>query len=302
LKDKWQQRGFTGLSYRGTTITQNDSKPGRPFDVATKHEKGFWYLFGTSWSWSGNNDITLDYYAIPTNLNTNFYYDTQIGSNVKTSAAYVQEWARVSNWTDKYVTGEIEIKDNDCDAHDLCRKEIRGFYWAKSLDEKETHVKETLTAAVDDKEHKYIWINSLCGYFIDTTIEDSYYPCAMTDYNANANPTKRLSSGTATSGLKGNIASFAEHMNEMFNNYLKSETNGYVPGSMGIIMMDRVGDDENSKNIPSYIVSNNFKHDTGTQAATLSEIKKAETPFDPNNETPLAKPRNSEGGMTITWE
>jgi hypothetical protein len=140
----------------------------------------------------------------------------------------------------------------------------------------------------------------LCGYYIDSKVADSYVPCALTDYNSGNHET--LSSSSPSAGLAGNIVDFAKDMNAEFNNFLKNSTGGYVPGSMGIILMDRVGEDDNSKDIPSFIVSNNFKHDTGTQAVTLSEIKKTETAFDPNNETPLAKPRNSEGGMTITWE
>ena len=69
--------------------------------------------------------------------------------------------------------------------------------------------------------------------------------------------------------------------------------------------MDRVSNDVNDPGslIPGIIVANNFQTSQVTPApATVSEIKKTGTAFDPNNETPLAKPRNSEGGMTITWE
>lgn len=301
LKDKWQQRGFTGLSYRGTTTTQTDSKPGRPFDVATQHYAAALGI-GLYYSWEGNNNFDLSNYVIPSTLKPNFYYDTQVGSEVKTSAAYVQEWARVSDWQKEYVTGEIETTGGSCAAYNKCKKEKRGFYWASSLAEKENHVINTLDSALADKEHNYLWINSLCGYFIDTAIDDSYYPCTMTDYNANSSDAKQLSASSAVSGLRGNIGRFATHMNKFFSEYLQSETNGYVPGSMGIIMMDRVGDDEYSKNIPSYIVSNNFQHDTGAQAVALSMPR---SDYDQQNDgTPAAKTRSNEskGGFTVTWE
>ena len=311
LKDKWQQRGYSGQSVRHTNSGTGDDGlgadglPGRPFDVSTMwdhanrlvhssfREKSItWY----NKTWYGDFPYDPNYNPTPT---ANFTYTTSLKSGKK---AWVQEWARVS----KFGSGEVaeNVMQNDVEdcTHVLTSgKSARAIYWDNSVGEKETHIIDALNAAIDKtKTDCSIYINSLCGYYIDASVADSYKPCSLTDYNAEKSLT--LSSSGTTAGLKGNIGDFAKDMNTFFQNHLKTQTSGFVPGSMGVILMDRVGEDEASKYIPSYIVSNNFQHDTGAQAVALSMPR---SDYDQQNgDTPAAKTRSheSKGGFTVTWE
>lgn len=309
LKDKWQQRGYSGQSVRHTNSGTGadglgaDGLPGRPFDVSTMYdlangryhssfrEKSItWY----NKTWYGDFPYDPNYNPTPT---ANFTYTTSLSSGKK---AWVQEWARVS----KFGSGEVaeNVMQNDIEG---CQEflhfghnQARAIYWDNSVGEKETHIIDALNAAIGKtKADCSIYINSLCGYYIDASVADSYKPCSLTDYNAEKSQT--LSSSGATAGLKGNIGDFAKDMNTFFQNHLQSNTSGFVPGSMGVILMDRVGEDEASKYIPSYIVSNNFQHDTGAQAAALSMPR---SEYDPQNDGDPAAKTRSNGGFTVTWE
>ena len=299
LKDKWQQRGYSYESKRHLEVT-GDGKKARPFDVATMWDHGGGLLnrnhnydshsiFGGTWR--GNLPYSSEYSVGST---ADFTYKTSLGESVN---AWVQEWSRVSRF-EQSLNGILDIETSDCSCRYNGGDKKRIVFWDNTRSEKIQHIKEALLAAVGKtKENCAIYINSLCGYYIDSKVADSYIPCALTDYNSSNH--KTLSSSGTTAGLKGNIGDFAKEMNTFFQNHLKTQTSGFVPGSMGVILMDRVGEDEASKYIPSYIVSNNFKHDTGAQAAALSMPR---SDYDQQNDgTPAAKTR-SNGGFTVTWE
>lgn len=318
LKDKWQQRGYSKYSYRKTASTgaKYDNKPGRPFDVSHMTSSDISKNNGTLWKgvyWNGGNlPVPSDYTIDTSKLTPNFYYDVKAGENNVSNGAWVQEWARVSN----FGTSNDDVLQYNYTEEDhwffgsWTSAEADAFYWANSYNEKILRVKEALNYSVTKKigetdASNVTFINSLCGYFVTQNYDNSLTPCRLTDRNIDKNT--ELTGSSAVAGMGGDIAGFAKQINKDFYDLVlkQLDASGHLSGSFGIVLMDRVSKDANDPGslIPGIIVANNFQTSQVTPApATVSEIKKTETAFDPNNETPLAKPRNSEGGMTITWE
>lgn len=306
LKDKWEQRGFSTYSLRGSTAlvgTTYDNKYGRPFDVTTWHYCGAWNK-----AWKGTSVVLDDYKITHENFNPDFRYNIS-GSDSK---AWVQEWARVSDLSES-----VKFPETDgCGYSDLlnfagCDKEYVEIYWGNSYNEKLQRVQECLRYAVKKKifvngdnidATGYTFINSLCGYYIDPTILDSYSPYTGTDGNISNG--KSLTAESSTAGMCGNIADFAEDINKDFYNYLQeyTEGTGFVPGSMGIILMDRIGADDYSSAIPGIIVANNFQHKMDV-APTNFSLRKSNL----ENGDQVAAPaqrgvKSTDEGVSIVWE
>lgn len=310
LKDKWQQRGYIAESYRQNNVPDGSTLPGRPFDVSTLYSNswGLYHQFDpVTWNgatWYGNlPSVTYT----PSTLTPDFTYSTSLGTG---KSAWVQEWARVSDLGNT-VDDVFSTDRQACQSHAICGgDEIKAIYWTNTYAEKLQNIKDALTAAVNkSKDGCAIYVNSLCGYFVDKDIEQSYIPCVLTDYNA-ANSNQTLSKASQTAGLQGNIQRFAYTINQAFYDYLQTETNGtgYTPGSMGIILMDRVGEvvtqdgkvyDAGNK-IPGIIVANNFQHKVQTAAMSVNKDNLGD------EDEILAPQRrgltNESGEMSIVWE
>lgn len=314
LKDKWQQRGYIEGSYRQNNNLPSDAtKPGRPFDVSTMYDySSIIYHSGltkhTDWisgeTWYGNLPSTT---YTPGTLTPDFGYTTSLGTNKN---AWVQEWARVSDLgTSKSDIFALDKQECTTTLH-FEHNEMISVYWTPTYAEKVQNIKDALTAAVNKtKDDCAIYVNSLCGYFIDKTIEQSYIPCVLTDYNAN-NSNKTLSKASQTAGLQGDIQRFAYTINQMFYDYLQEETDGtgYTPGSMGIILMDRVGEVvtvdgktyDGGNRIPGIIVANNFQHKA---SATVLSLPRTDLEEGDVVAAPKRRSASSESEeMTIVWE
>lgn len=300
LKDKWQQRGYTNTSYRQYS-TDGDG-PGRPFDVSTVYDhdgsagyhnnKDFETRTINGKNWHGY--FPKESYTA-NNLVADFSYETSTGST-----AWVQEWARVSQ-ENLFITREEE----KC-VHLIINfgNKSKVICWNDTYDEKVGHIKDALQKAIKKDGGYAVYINSLCGYFIDRSIEQSYIPCVLTDFNA-SNSNKGLSSASQTAGLQGNIQRFAYTINSMFYDHLQDVTSGYVPGSMGIILMDRVGevvDDNDAGNkIPGIIVANNFQHE---ESATTLSLPRNENGLESGDElaAPAQRGVANDNEVSIVWE
>ena len=268
LKDKWQQRGYTKHSIRqnnvpshwffGTIYYEYDDMPGRPFDSGEfRTSNDGWDYASHSWhgkTWYGN----FPNGSYEATVTPNFTYATTTdGLDV-----YAQEWARVSDMTypadtdtnkDAYPQVDVNSDGTVCSA----------IAWNNTYEEKRSNVTGTLTKALENTGNT-IYINSLCGYFVDNNIPESYKPCTLTDWSIYWNATKwyrkPLPGASQTSGMYGNIEGFAKTINDDFNKHLQSVTETVSKlGSMGIIMLDRVGEYESSERIPQIIIANNFQ-------------------------------------------
>lgn len=269
LKDKFEKRGYTTCQFHrgsGNDALKKFNKKdvikyvadavGRPFDVAGDSATT------TLVSTKGAGDH-MDY--VNRNLNsltTNFSYNTSAGST-----AWVQEWARVSNLTD---TVSINITVNnwwgglsDVD---------KNICWPNSTQEKIKNVIDCLTKAVDrDDNDNTIYINSLCGYFIDEDVPESLLPNPLVELNGGYSLGETgykyspLSASSSYGGMSGNIGDHAKWINDYFYNYIISHGAEYSGKPVGIIMMDRVSNDATADPagyyIPLFILSNNPYHE-----------------------------------------
>lgn len=291
LKDKWQQRGYSKYSIRGTapvsdveiykslfsSISVDDDKPGRPFDVSTmtvSADFDWSSMSYTNFHWEGDVPVINNYTINTNSLTPDFSYDIVSSSGTTASKAWVQEWARVSKMQDvgwfNFSTTGIS-KDNPGTNRN---ETATTAYWADSYNEKLGHVKDALSYAINKTKGDIVYINSLCGYFIDEAIHESLDPCILTDRNIK-NENETLTSASRVAGMAGDIASFATEINQDFYDHIMTigDENGYQAGSMGIVLMDRISSEVNSvgSKIPGIIVANNFQTtQVATTATTLS--------------------------------
>lgn len=339
LKDKWQQRGFTKYSVRRTVCNDpstwstryheghynsynkatngaddvkkwlwtytayspemtakgvagnKDGKPGRPFDTSQMTKANS----GVSWNgskWSGTFPYPDLYQIDTTQLQPDFSYETSSGI-----AAWVQEWARVSNaGTNNNDAFSLSFPNNTSKKY--------AVYWANSYGEKLQRVKECLAYAQDRTKGDIVYINSLCGYFITNDYEESIYPCTFTDAAVNWfwSELFSLSSSSVTAGMGGDIAGFAAQINTDFYNHLLNVDTDYEAGSMGIVLIDRVGEGTGGSNIPGVIIANNFQFDIDIEKnATMGLYDEG------NDEAQFAPARrgaedSDEEEVTFTWE
>lgn len=276
LKDKWIARGYTSCVFHRGNHRKDDSDyvtycigfdvnaHGRPFDVSS---------MTTS---SGNAPVSTNYTAFMTENAADFNYITQVGTS-KSGKAWVQEWARVS--PEGGISGKKYTATSAWDE----------FYWAPTIEEKKLRIKETLEYAmakkINEKEaSSTLFVNSLCGYFIDPNISESFTPHTLTDYSGyvqDAVPTgflklekkwrkKDLTLDSEFAGMEGNIETYSKYINNWFYNHLLDlSSSGGLTGGMGIILMDRVSNDVTTNPggyyIPRFIWSNN-KFNTSTTA------------------------------------
>lgn len=267
LKDKWQQRGYSKYSLRGTASVGSsyDSKPGRPFDVSTmtvSADFDWSSMSYTNFYWEGDVPVINNYTINTSSLTPDFSYDVVSSSGTTASKAWVQEWARVSKMQDvgwfNFSTTGIS-KDNPGTNRN---ETATTAYWGNSYGEKLKHVKDALNYAINKTEGDIVYINSLCGYFIDESIPESLNPCILTDRNIN-NDNKILTNASRVAGMAGDIVGFAAEINQDFYDHIMTigDENGYQAGSMGIVLMDRISSDVNSvgSKIPGIIVANNFQ-------------------------------------------
>lgn len=337
MPDQWYARGYINGN-RPYSVTKDNTN-----STMSKTTGGTNYLY-PSYSDAtpdtnylletfGSKDDKFVYNVFKNPGNNSAIENDPFRTDVKVRA---QEWRRVCG-TEGGFTHTLTKEDKSSLASGAAEvKQPFTYYWAYSYDEKKNDIIESFNKAInDDGTSGIIYINSLCGFYIDSNFELSYQnqrhrvrfyagtekdtnPKEDTQVNLTAEDkyegwfgvttTAKVESFNAHGGTQGDIAGFAKDINNYFYTYIKSVGANNISGATGIILMDRIAPESDKTTnpagyyLPQIILNNNFRINTGAAPATVSEIKKTETAFDPNNETPLAKPRNSEGGMTITWE
>lgn len=132
------------------------------------------------------------------------------------------------------------------------RKTYYWVHWGESYNEKLQDAKDTFDKSIADKTNQSsVYINSLCGYFIDK------------DKKETCKPVNNLSGdGMREWGVTyGNFDTFSKKINNDFYRYVlsKSNTQGSLSGPVGVVMINRVGTTEASTMMPNVIISNNFK-------------------------------------------
>ena len=239
-EDQWDDRyGSEYYAYGGATWS-NSGK----------------YNFETKFMVSANNDnkITNDKPAASRS------YAKKINSTA--DAAMVQCWERIvpQDSHDMKITGEKKII--------ITLKESYYVDWFESYGEKKEMFKSLLDVAKGYKGlmNSPLFINSLCGFFIDSSVDFSYIPeCGKID-----------GYGFSKSGTGGDFRSCAANLNYWLYNELKTST---TEGPYGVVMLDYIGATETQLNgfkevesdvtladaakacqeLPIMIMMNNFK-------------------------------------------
>ncbi len=316
-EDSEQTKTFTisSLSYENTKYTLTVS-------ASRSYSSGnYSYSYSYIYSWSnptngstsssaktyyGTYPVKSNFVINTSELTPDFYYDVQSGEAVQEQGAWVQEWARVADTSEKYYWDD---QLTDCRNHTSgCDGGYYMSYWAPSYHEKILRVKETLGYSVNKtKGTGTTYINSLCGYYITENYPASSAPCSFTDcghqpLTASLYEVWVLSASSPISGMGGDIATFAKQINKDFYDYLMTQSdNGYVPGSMGVILMDRVGEADGASDvIPGIIVGNNFQFKQDQETNPVLELIEAE------NEgaafAPATRGEEGEQELMLVWE
>lgn len=197
----------------------------------------------------------------PSAEDANFEYETNILKTGYVSQYYkvwCQEWARV------VPTGGIQLNLGRCTGFLNSEQHYYYVYWHESYDEKVTQVKRAFEKAIADAEHnkEYVYINSLCGYYVDASNRNSCIPYADDPCES----TSHDWFGTfdwPVGGLQGNIEGLAKDLNNMLYNYIIEKGYQKGTGPIGVVFMDRVinentAGNEGSYYLPGVIVTNNF--------------------------------------------
>ena len=218
LQDKWKLRGYPVTSQVGTAGSR------------TMEEN---MMMGHS---SGTEAPAFK--PLLTKGVANFTYQ----SNQEFSAC-VQEWPRVV---------EEDLKLPLWSTGWLFSKTYYWVHWGESYNEKLQDAKDTFDKSIADKTNQSsVYINSLCGYFIDKGKKET------------CKPVNNMSGdGMGTWGVTyGNFDTFSKKINNDFYRYVlsKSNTQGSLSGPVGVVMINRVGTDDASRMMPNVIISNNFK-------------------------------------------
>lgn len=234
-KDKWRARGYI---YNG-----NESP-----DISS--------ATGLGLNWNANemeNAITSRNGWDNVKVKDKADFSYQVNSN--DYKIWYQEWARVHPGTGNDVIRYGGIWP--------------AYYWRPSYEEKLLNVKDTFDMSmsgdydgVDEKgtpndEDKYVFINSLSGFYITDEYSESYQPLAPKSVNYGG-------------GSKGDIKGLASDLNEDFYQYILSKQT--ETGATGIVMMDFVANklEEDLSNkgsfyLPSVIINNNIKYNQTIQ-------------------------------------
>lgn len=128
-------------------------------------------------------------------------------------------------------------------------------YWDPSLQEKKDDIWNTFIASIDansqDTQAKQFYINSLDGYFVDPTIQQSYLPFVTGSSVGGV--------GLGTGGIAGNIQAYANYINDWFYNEIQDFGENNIYGPMNVVLLDMVYQSTGGSRLPSTIINNNYR-------------------------------------------
>lgn len=221
--------------------------------------------FSNSWS---NGTESGSYPASVAAANKNY---KRLINNNESDIAYVQCWERVVQAETDYMT---VVTNGSGWLSSGSRLNIK---WFESYSEKEAMAQYIAEQAASQKgkTKSPLYINSLCGFFIDNNTDFSYMP------NLNNTSFGNYSFTPSKSGTGGDFKSCAANLNYWFYNLLANSTN---QGPYGLVMLDYIGATatelsgfvtketgitaalaaEACQNLPLLIMMNNFTFPLGT--------------------------------------
>ena len=182
--------------------------------------------------------------------------DLKFGFSTNTGyTCWYQEWARVvpSSIIDQstgYYLADIQGSLIDWFPSD--------YRWYESYSEKLAAANKTFDMAISGEYPNYIFINSLCGYYVNPSIEAS----------------RKVFTGDWTlatvGGGAGDIKPLSDDINKDFYQHVLTSGFEQTTGPTGIVMMDYAkstpeSDSDGGCFLPGVIISNNFKGNLQTK-------------------------------------
>lgn len=283
LKDNWWRRGYAinGIAVQNwaTTATYNN-----PSETPTME----YYLM------NGNENKNWIPTTLPTKGEVN-YVRASVREDGSQGQAYVQDWSRVVGQPGNVWLYE-ETRWNDWSPENF----DQYFYWPESYSEKIGDVWTTFERSIqaNAKDGTYqglptFFINSLDGYFVD--YDDVQYDEGLlgnitgVDANNSNSPFPFIDGGDGvgntmwSGGGRGDIASYAEQINNDFYNRILDYGEDNIYGSMNVVLMDRVYEGNGGTYLPSVIINNNFRFPLRTGNGSTT----AETSYNASYKAPV---------------
>lgn len=260
LKDNWARRGYPVQNWARHNTNSDDDIP----DWGESYMEYFMLHRESSFI-----------PTFPVKGTVDFIHTTQRAGGYEQGSAYVQDWNRV---VPSDQAGNINLySDYNGYLGYQGLNYTQYVYWQESFEEKCNDVWNTFLLSVQDNQNQQgstFYINSLDGYYINRSIQQSYIPY-IEGYSENYTPygNTETSFSYGQGGMSGNIEGFAEDINEYFYNKLLEYGTDNIYGSMNIVIMDRVYADDPSSYLPSVIINNNYRFPllTNEEAANQSE-------------------------------
>ena len=220
-KDRWGSRGYKVGTSEDNRVKAYDAAN---IDDATK-SVDYW-MQQSPQSYASNVFKTDMEFTFPTNASFSCWY---------------QEWARVVDLKHLGINNANYYLNN-------------GTYWYESYTEKLSAAVETFKMAISGEHNNLIFVNSLCGYLVDSNISASY----------------EIFNGSNTGGIAGNIKALADKINVDFYKEVLLSGMEQTTGPTGIVMMDYAKNAPESETdggyyLPGVIISNNFKGNLQTK-------------------------------------
>lgn len=177
-------------------------------------------------------------------------------------SAYIHDWRRVVpeegvvdglRFGSFFIAQTSETRYEDLWWHDYYFNHYA--YWDPSLQEKKNDIWNTFIASIDansqDTQAEQFYINSLDGYFVDPTIQQSYLPFVAGSSVGGV--------GLGVGGIAGNIQAYANYINDWFYNEIQNFGENNIYGPMNVVLLDMVYQGTGGSRLPSTIINNNYR-------------------------------------------
>lgn len=268
-KDRWGSRGYKVKS----TDASGNAVWSVAYDAANTSDETRsvdYYLMKSynNSSFPDWNNVQKPDASVANTLNFGF------STNYSEVTCWYQEWARVVPEELVDETIGYYFVDNDVSITDWFPTDYR---WYESYTEKVAAAQKTFEMAISDNYPAYVFINSLCGYLVDSSIESSY----------------TTFTGSNTGGIAGNIKALSDKLNPEFYKFVLEAGLEQTTGPTGIVMMDYVTNEpatgvdyDGSYLLPGVIISNNFKFGSGNAGNSGNSGNNTQQPGQGDNQQP----------------
>lgn len=252
-KDKWGARGYTLrlLSHNGTARTDSIDVPHMSNNQSIYIES--FMREGTELFTTNNNEYTTSIKNVYGAINHTLSSDEELYANIyRATQNKMPELTDPNRLKFNYTTNT----GNDCWYQEWARvietpilydplgRYGVGTQWFESYQEKLSNAKTTFKMAISGSYPSYTFINSLCGYFGESTPETSITP----------------STGNTYGGAGGNIKGLATRINKEFYEFV---LNTPLTGPTGVVLMDYVTKEPSAEDgggsyyLPMMLIGNN---------------------------------------------